>query len=217
MTDCRGEATITSCSVDIKQPVNNTLKHLQPYFELGAKFHGYLSPGLTLGIIMVDLAQELLGPRYLVDAIVETKACLPDAIQLMTPCSYGNGWMQVKNWGKVALTLYDKYQLDGIRISVNLEKSRKYPLIEQWLMRIGNVNKEEVTGEIMRVGRRILSWQRVRVDPDRKIKKAPLRICSVCGEAHPAIEGDLCTRCSRKENYYELADNPASNLKKLTK
>ncbi len=105
------------------------MKHLQPYFEHGIDFHGYLSPGLALGIIMVDLAQELLGPRQMIDAVVETKACIPDAVQLMTACSYGNGWMRVKDWGKVALTLYDKQNLDGIRVSANLEEIRKHVMM----------------------------------------------------------------------------------------
>ena len=178
------------------------MKHLQPYFEHGIDFHGYLSPGLALGIIMVDLAQELLGPRQMIDAVVETKACIPDAVQLMTACSYGNGWMRVKDWGKVALTLYDKQNLDGIRVSANLEEIRKHPLIEKWLMRIGYIDKAEVTGEVIKVGRSIVSWQRVKVAPYKKIKNAPLATCSSCGEPYPAIDGDLCLKCSGKEDYY---------------
>ena len=183
--------------------VGSRLKSLQPYFEEGVKFHGYLSPGFVLGVIMVDLAKELLGPRNLINAVVETKSCLPDAIQLMTCCTYGNGWMRVKDWGKTALTLYDKYELEGIRLFCNLEEIKKYPLIEQWLMRIGDINKEEVAKEIMRAGRDILSWQRVRVAPYKRMKKARLTFCNSCGEAHPAIDGDLCIRCSDKDNYYE--------------
>ncbi len=183
------------------------VKHLQPYFEQGADFHGYLSPGLVLGIIMVDLAKELLGPRYPIDAVVETKACLPDAIQLMTSCSYGNGWMRVKDWGKVAMTLYDKYELDGIRVFVNLEQIKKYPLIERWLMRVGDADEKAVAREVMAAGRDILSWQRVRVAPYKRIKKAPLVTCNSCGETHPARDGNLCLRCRGDENYYEVSDD----------
>ena len=120
--------------LDAGHSKSNRTEHLNPYFEEGAKFHSYLSPGLVLGIIMVDLAKELLGPRKLVDAVVETTACVPDAIQLMTACTYGNGWMRVKDWGKMALTLYDKEKLDGVRVYVDLEKIKKYPLLYQWYM-----------------------------------------------------------------------------------
>lgn len=195
----------TSHQIKVHRLSGNMMKHLQPYFEQGIKFHGYLSPGLALGIIMVDVAKELLGPGRLIDAVVETKACIPDAVQLMTSCSYGNGWMRVKDWDKVALTLYDKHELDGIRVSINWEEIRKRPLVERWLMRTGSVDKEEVTKEVIKAGRSILSWQRVRVAPYEKTTNAPLVLCSSCGETHPATDGDLCIRCSGKENYYEVS------------
>ena len=109
IADSEEDSTVTSQQAGIDELAASTMKRLQPYFEQGIKFHGWLrSPGFVLGVIMVDLAEKLLGPRNLIDAVVETKACLPDAIQLMTSCSYGNGWMRVKDWGKLALTLYDK-------------------------------------------------------------------------------------------------------------
>jgi formylmethanofuran dehydrogenase subunit E len=194
--------------IDAEKLTNGAMKHLEPYFEQGAEFHGWLSPGLVMGIIMVDLAKELLGPRNLIDAFVETKACIPDAVQLMTACSYGNGWMRVKDWGKVALTLYDKHELDGVRVSLDWEEVKMYPLIERWLMRNGNVDKEEVTREVMKAGRNILAWQRVRVAPSKKIKNAPLAVCSLCGETHPANDGDLCVRCSGRADYYEITERP---------
>ena len=185
-----------------QQLSDNIMKRLQPYFEEGIKFHGYFSPGLALGIMMVDLAKERLGPCDLIDAVVETKACLPDAVQLMTACSYGNGWMRVKDWGKVALTLYDKRKLDGIRVSVDLEEVKKHPRIERWLMKSGKVDKEAVTKEVLKAGRSILAWRRVRVAPYKKVKNAPLGICSSCGETHPAADGELCVRCKGGEDYY---------------
>jgi len=73
-------------------------------------------------------------------------------------------------------------------------------------MRTGSVDKEKVTKEVIKAGRSILSWQNVRVAPYKRIKDAPLAICRLCGEAHPAIEGDLCIRCGGKENYYEVME-----------
>ena len=186
-------------------------EHLNPYFEQGAKFHSYLSPGLVLGIIMVDLAKELLGPRKLIDAVVETKACIPDAIQLMTACTYGNGWMRVKDWGKMALTLYDKQELDGVRVFVNLEKIKRYPLLYQWYMRVGSVDKDKVAKDIVSIGRDILSWQRVKLTPYRKQHKSPMAICHSCGETYPASDGDLCMKCSGKDSYCEVIDKDTEN------
>ncbi|MBI4333092.1 MAG: tRNA CCA-pyrophosphorylase [Chloroflexi bacterium] len=193
-SDSRGEAA------------GDAVSRLQRYFDEGARFHGMLSPGLVLGIFMVDLAQEILGPREFVDAVVETKACLPDAVQLMTSCSYGNGWMRVKDWGKLALTLYDKRSLEGVRVCLDLARTRNYPLIEQWAMRLRDIGcKEEVAREIMRAGRDILSWRKVEVARYRRPKNAPVVPCSSCGEAHPSSDGSLCQRCNGREDYYRPA------------
>ncbi len=176
---------------------------VQWYFNRGAEFHGYLSPGLVVGIFMVDLAKELLGLHNNIDAVVETRACIPDAIQLMTSCTYGNGWMRIKDWGKMALTLYSKEKREGIRVFVDSDKIRKYPLVYQWYSKSGNVDKEEVVKRLMDIKRDILSWQRVRVTQLKKVKGAPIG-CTCCGETHPADNGELCKRCSGSDDYYEL-------------
>ena len=180
-------------------------EYLQSYFDRGVEFHSYLSPGLVIGIFMVDLAKEILGPRDLIDAVVETKACVPDAIQLMTHCTYGNGWMVVKDWGKVALTLYDKEKRDGVRVFVDLDKVKKYPLIYQWYMNKGEVDKDRVAEELLGIERDILSWQRVKVTHSKGVKGA-LVVCPLCGETHRSSNGELCQRCSGSGNYYEIID-----------
>ena len=90
---------------------------------------------------------------------------------------------------------------------MNWEEAKKYPLIERWLTRSGKVDKNEVTKEVVKAGRNILSWQRVTVFPYKKTKQAPLLVCSLCGETHPATTGDLCIRCSGSEDYYKVADD----------
>jgi formylmethanofuran dehydrogenase subunit E len=179
-------------------------QYLKDYFIEGAKFHGHLSPGLVIGILMVDLAEEILGPRGLVDAVAETQLCLPDAVQIMTPCSYGNGWLRVKNWGKFAITLYDKEKLDGVRVYLDVEKAKNYPNLYHWYMRDnGEIETQKVVSEIMEAGRAILSWERVRVKLPPK-EKGPVSICSSCGETYPAGSGDLCPRCSGQDDYYQV-------------
>ena len=88
-------------------------------------FHGWKAPGIVLGAIMVDWAQELIGPDIESDAIVETRYCLPDAVQLFTLCTIGNGWLKILDWDKFALSLYDRKNLAGYRIWLNLELAKK--------------------------------------------------------------------------------------------
>lgn len=61
-----------------------------------------------IGGIMADFAMQQLPSNTLFDAISETTYCLPDAVQLLTPCTTGNGWLRVFNLGRYALSLYDK-------------------------------------------------------------------------------------------------------------
>jgi formylmethanofuran dehydrogenase subunit E len=179
-------------------------QYLKNYFIEGAKFPGNLSPGLAIGIFMVDLAEDILGSHGLVDAVVETQLCLPDAVQIMTPCSYGNGWLKVKDWGKFAITLYDKERLDGVRVYLDVEKIKNYPHLYQWYMR-GKKDAEthEVVSEVMEAERAILSWEKVKVKLPPK-EKGPVSICISCGETHPASNGELCPRCSGKDDYYQV-------------
>jgi len=80
------------------------------------QFHNWKAPGMVLGLFMVDMARELLGPGVEADAIVESRHCLPDAIQLFTPCTVGNGWLKVLDWDKFALSFYDRIKLKGYRV-----------------------------------------------------------------------------------------------------
>ena len=86
------------------------------FLQLVQSFHGYPAPGVVIGGIMVEVARRQLPAEVLFDAICETRNCLPDAIQILTPCTIGNGWLKVVNVGRFALTLYDKYQGEGVRV-----------------------------------------------------------------------------------------------------
>ena len=83
------------------------------FLQLVKSFHGNVAPGVVIGGIMVEVARRQSARRDLFDAVCETRNCLPDAIQLLTPCTIGNGWLKVVNVGRFALSLYDKYSGEG--------------------------------------------------------------------------------------------------------
>jgi formylmethanofuran dehydrogenase subunit E len=174
------------------------------------RFHGFIAPGLVLGGFMVDWAQEVIGPEVESDVIVETFHCLPDAVQIFTPCTIGNGWLKVLDWDKFALTLYDKAKLTGCRVWFDLEKASLFPKIYAWYMR--RVSKEDLPldiliEEILTARRSVLSSRAVRVTSlYGKKRKGDIEICAACGEAYPASQGAVCTTCQGR-GYYDFYED----------
>ena len=141
-------------------------------------FHNHLAPGLVLGGLMVDWSRELVGPEVEADVIVETRHCLPDAVQIFTPCTVGNGWLKILDWDKFALSQYDKKSLFGYRVWLDLDKAHRYPHLLNWYMR--RVSKEDLPLDILleailAAGRNVLSYRAVQITRyDKPIKKGKL-------------------------------------------
>lgn len=177
------------------------------------RFHGFAAPGLVIGALMVDWAVESLGDGVEAYATVESVHCLPDAVQIFTPCTYGNGWMKVLDWDKFALSLYDRFTHTGSRIWMDLDKMADYPNIYNWYMR--TVPKQELPLEVLldsifEAGRGFLSSCPVAVtDLYQKKKKGTILVCPDCREAYPAVQGSSCLSCQGK-GYYERVES-ASN------
>lgn len=94
----------------------------EEYLHLVKSFHGHLAPGLIIGGFMVDLAMKNLPEGEFFDAVCETPVCLPDAVQVLTPCTIGNGWLSIVHFGRFAVTLYEKYTGAGVRVYLDTEK-----------------------------------------------------------------------------------------------
>lgn len=174
-------------------------------------FHGFTAPGLVIGGLMVDMAQELIwtnmGSGIDADAIVESKHCLPDAVQVFTPCTIGNGWLKVLDWGKFALSLYDKKTMNGYRVWFDVSKASEFPNLYNWYMK--KVSKKDLPIEILlesifEAGKDVLSSRAVSIrDTSSGGKKGDTKICANCGEAYPVTQGEMCLSC-QGESYYEF-------------
>jgi formylmethanofuran dehydrogenase subunit E len=176
------------------------------FLELVKSFHGYLAPGVVIGGIMVDLARRLLPPDVLFDAVAETRNCLPDAVQLLTPCTTGNGWLKVMKMGRFALSLYDKYQGKGVRVFLDPAQVASWPEIEAWYLKLRPKKEQDsalLLEQIREAGTEILGWGRVEVRPQflQKRHRGRMVICPLCREAYPAQDGGLCRACQGEAPY----------------
>lgn len=185
--------------------VNICGRPIEEFLLAVENFHGWKAPGVVIGGFMVDWAQEGLGSGIEADAIVETCHCLPDAVQLLTPCTFGNGWLKVLDWDKFALSLYDKKTLEGFRVWLDLEKAQAFADIYNWYMRLvpkKSLPLEVLLESILSAGRAILSCAAVRITGlHGKKSKGEVAICAGCGEAYPASQGDRCLACQGRGYY----------------
>jgi formylmethanofuran dehydrogenase subunit E len=179
---------------------------IEEYIERVQSFHGYAAPGVVIGGFMVDLAYQHLPEGAILDTVSETEKCLPDAIQLLTPCTTGNGWLKVINIGRFALTLYDKDSGEGIRVCVNPAKLDKWPEVKTWFFEL-KPKKEQDTHllmqQIIEAGAGICDYKKVKVDLGLMAikRRTGFAICLRCKESYPAADGDLCLGCQGKEPY----------------
>lgn len=178
----------------------------QEFKDKAAEFHGYPAPGLLIGGYMVEMAKAALPPNILFEAVVESKKCLPDAVQLLTLCSIGNGWMKIVNLGRYAVSLFDKYTGVGVRVSVDLDKLKDWPQIEGWFLKLvpkKDQNTEELFREIEAAGDTILRLEKVTVQQRLLGHSHMTRIdsCPVCREAYPVSDGAICRGCQGEAPY----------------
>jgi formylmethanofuran dehydrogenase subunit E len=165
------------------------------------EFHGgNLAPGLIIAGFMVDLACRNLPQNILFEVICETAGCIPDAVQLLTPCTTGNQWMHVLDVGRYAMSFYDKYSGEGVRVHLNTSKLEKWPAVNEWFFKLKPKDKQD-TPEIMKqaieAGTSILDIEKVTVTPEflGRRKKESVGICPICNEAFPSDEGTICAAC----------------------
>jgi formylmethanofuran dehydrogenase subunit E len=177
------------------------------------EFHGYRSPGILIGGIMLDVALREHTPTPYLNVVTETIVCLPDAVQLLTPCTIGNGFLQILDWGKFALTGYDRTTLSGVRVWLKNDKLSDYPLIRAWFVRTGQPREKppfaELAAEILDAGDNLILHRTVTLRrPLKDSKPVPTGLCPRCGESYPLRYGPACPSCSG-EAYCDYKERPS--------
>jgi formylmethanofuran dehydrogenase subunit E len=172
------------------------------------EFHGYRSPGILLGGLMLDTALKKLEPTPYLNVVCETVVCLPDAVQMLTPCTIGNGFLQVLDWGKFAFTTYDRQTLAGIRVWLNHDRLSVYPIVHHWLERTGRPREKPpfdlLAEEMLTAAPQLISCcpvllHRAFKDPN----PVPTVPCPKCSESYLLHLGPACPSCSGK-GYYDF-------------
>lgn len=180
------------------------------YIHLVKSFHGHIAPGMVIGGIMVDTALNNTPEGEFFDALCETENCLPDAVQLLTPCTVGNGWLRIVNFGRYAVTLFEKYGGEGVRIYLDPSTLDAWPAIKEWFFKLKpkkDQDSETLYEQIRQAGAGVCKIQNVRIHPRfmEKRSKGSTIICPVCGEAYPSKDGEICRGCGNEKPYTDIA------------
>lgn len=168
--------------------------------HLAENFHGYAAPGLLVGAFMVEKAKSALPPGTLYESVVESAKCLPDAVQLLTPCSVGNQRMKIHNQGIYAVSLFDKYTGKGVRVSIDPAKMAAWPELYSWFFK-KKAKKEQdsvkLEAEIEAAGDSYCKLESIEILPGfighRHMHS--IEVCPCCGEAYPGESGLICRNC----------------------
>jgi formylmethanofuran dehydrogenase subunit E len=185
--------------------------HFEEYIEEAERFHGFAAPGLLVGGFMVSKAMKHFPHGVLYEVLCETSKCLPDAIQLLTPCTIGNGRLGIISLGRFALSLFDKDTGVGIRVFPDPAKVESWPELNAWYMKLKTKQEQDISlliSQIRQAGEEIVKQQPIRIKPEvyRKISRGPMAICPGCGETYPAAAGGSCLACQGKSPYVARAD-----------
>jgi len=172
-------------------------------------FHGSTAPGIIIGGLMIDLAQRNLPPGEFFDVISETTACLPDAVQLLTSCTTGNGWLHLVDHGKFALTFFEKENGRGVRVFVDSAKMKKWGEVKAWYFKDKPKKEQDfdlLVRQMEEAGDGLFSLEEVTVNLEgfQKVKKGKTGYCPSCGEAYPLSHGKVCRRCAGDTPYLKV-------------
>jgi formylmethanofuran dehydrogenase subunit E len=178
----------------------------EEYIERIKSLHGFAAPGVAIGGFMVDLAYQHLAEGGLFDVVCETPKCLPDAIQILTPCTVGNGWLTVVNVGRYAMTIYDKSNGEGVRVFIDTAKIEAWPEIKNWLFKLKPKKEQDLEllmKQIEAAGTGLCGIQHVKVALRLLEKKhrGDIVQCPRCNEAYPGDDGEICLGCQGEYPY----------------
>ena len=181
------------------------------YIEMVKTFHGHVAPGVVIGGFMVDLAYRNRPPGEFLDAMCETRKCLPDAVQLLTPCTIGNGWLKIVDLGRFAFSLYDKNSGNGVRVYASSKKLIDWPELKTFFFKLKpkhEQNSDELMREIALANTSIFDVQQILVKPDylESHRRGALAVCPACGEGYPVADGEVCLGCQGKAPYSQVRD-----------
>ena len=184
------------------------------WFSRCIDFHFHPAPGILIGVYMVDYALSLLHaqPTDKLYAVSETTKCLPDALQVIVHCTSGNHRLRILPIGRFAIAMNrftDDNVVEGVRIGMDPSTLKDTPALDAWFANSPTFEKhsmkKQVVDEILKKGRNMLFYERIRIPITQK-EKWETGFCSVCHEPVPSylFEDGICPGCGSLKYYDKI-------------
>ncbi len=186
------------------------------WVELAEKIHGHLSPGITLGVRMAEIAYERLGAKSRgkgLIGIAETKMCIPDALQAVAGTTPGNKRLIVVDYGKLALSIVKADTLEGYRVSLKKEAAEVSESAKKFIFRLGRLSKNEMDGLtplFLDMDEKYFEVRKIKLVLPVADLKLGIVECEVCKELQPedhvTVENGqkICLACKNGRYYEEI-------------
>ncbi len=160
-------------------------------------FHGHICPGLVYGYRVSLTALEHFGSKVQdgdLVAVVENDSCAVDAIQILTGCTFGNGGLVHKEYGKQVYTFYHRASGEGLRLSVAFSCEETADEKTLWERFIGGERTPELVSAIEALKTKkieailkaprdeVIGARSVRGPMPPEARVYPGIRCAVCGE-----------------------------------
>jgi formylmethanofuran dehydrogenase subunit E len=186
------------------------------------EFHGHICPGLIYGYRVAKEAMKLMNFKHSVDeevvAICENDSCAVDALQVMLGTVAGKGNLIIKDFGKNAYTVLDRFQRKAYRFSRKTsydykgKSKREFERLDAAVA--AGVASEDERRELKRLKiedllarpfKEIFTTKKITFEEPLYAPLAPSIACAICSEMTMATKmveqkdrRQVCIPCSKK-------------------
>jgi formylmethanofuran dehydrogenase subunit E len=185
--------------------------------EFAIKLHGHLSPGVALGMRMVEIAYKYLGTNKRgkgITGVAETRMCIPDALQVMAGTTPGNKNLIVLDYGKLALSVILYEERVGYRVSLRKDASETSHSLKKFMYKLGRLGhdeEEKLANTLLKLDERYFDVKKIRITIPLADEKTPIAECQICHELQPekyvvAENGRIICMVCKGDSYFEALD-----------
>ncbi len=178
--------------------------------------------GLLIGYRAAKAAMRFINSSFSKDeelvAIVENSSCFVDAVSVMTGCTFGKGNLIFKDYGKMAMSLLNRKNGEGVRVyfrsEIYADPHKEFPDLmsrvlegtasEEEKKLFNRIKKERERNLLIKKDNEIFSIKRVKepLPPMARIFKSIK--CDICsemvmeGKLRKTKKGMVCFSCAGK-------------------